>query len=71
MPPALPAPGPGPAPKRRDGSLLGRKVRRNLEPAWDATKKGLAVTGFLALLGGLWLLDHSGDDTSDAWTFNP
>jgi hypothetical protein len=31
----------------------------------------MAATGFLALLGGLWLLDHSGDDISDASMFNP
>jgi hypothetical protein len=42
------------------------KVHRKIEPALETTKdvakKGLAVTGFLALLGGLWWLDQTYDD---------
>jgi hypothetical protein len=42
------------------------KVHRRIEPALqvtkDVTRKGLALTGCLALLGGLWWLDQTYDD---------
>jgi hypothetical protein len=41
------------------------KVHKKVEPALevtrDATRKGLAFTGWLALLGGLWWLDEASE----------
>src|SRR5262249_30225608 len=42
------------------------KVHKRIEPAVevtkDVTRKGLALTGCLGLLGGLWWLDQTSDD---------
>lgn len=56
--------------RRREPGLLRRKISRNLEPVWDATKRGLVVGGCLALLGGLWYLDQEYGDHGDTGDCN-
>lgn len=60
--PSVRDPGPRPWPQK---SLWRRRLRRNVEPAWEATRTGARVGAFAALLGGLWYLNRLIDDQDD------
>ncbi len=47
---------------------LRRKISRNLEPVWDATKRSLAMGGYLAFFGSLWYLDATYGVEDDAYS---